>query len=674
MNKLLAVLLVAASPLAAAATRLQVSMPSTVLAGTPVSITVTAVDAGGATDPSYRGTVQVTSDATGNFPPPYTYTAADAGVHTFTATFTSPPANATVLAADNGNPAISGTAQTLVTGPGGIVRFRVDAPSQVTRTVPFNVTVTAVTNSGATATGYTGTVRFSGTFFSLPPDYTFTPGDAGTHVFSVTAIRGGSASVSLRDTQYLNLIGSSDLIAIVCSGFTVSAINTGPVCPGSTVTLSAQTTQQNVTFEWNYLALPKEYPYFHTGQVVPNAEVPHNGAQWEVLMYDASTSCQARSITTVSWTGRRVTTDASGNNIYTCAATYPVHITNDDPADPYTNIQWQVTSGGATIASGQGTTTATFAFPAGSTGAFGTVTATTASGCNSSTDFYVNHSDPPSVTFTSVPSNVCPGQQVTVEYEFSGGGFTYTDANCFHLSSATVTHGTVGNSGRTYTGTSMKGTTIVVPDGTGDMVLTVAGTSTCRYPCTGGGQVVIPVNATAASVVPATTKICSGETATIQATVGGKPPLSVMWSDGVQQTATSNSVSRTVSPTSDTSYSIVSVTGAGACTAPGNGTATVLVDRVPTITEQPRSQAVAAGTSVDLLVQVDTTATVAWYQGAVGDRSKQVASTFSFHTPALNATTIYWAEVSTKCGSAKSQAAVITVGAPEPGRRRAVRH
>jgi hypothetical protein len=56
--------------------------------------------------------------------------------------------------------------------------------------VPFGVTVTAYDAHGNVATGYTGTVTFSSTdgMATLPPDYTFTAADNGTHPFGVTLV------------------------------------------------------------------------------------------------------------------------------------------------------------------------------------------------------------------------------------------------------------------------------------------------------------------------------------------------------------------------------------------------------------------------------------------------------------------------------------------------------
>jgi hypothetical protein len=67
------------------ATYFRVNVPTNATAGTPLSVTVTALDAAGNTATGYTGTVHVSSsDAQATLPANYTFTAADQGVHTFT--------------------------------------------------------------------------------------------------------------------------------------------------------------------------------------------------------------------------------------------------------------------------------------------------------------------------------------------------------------------------------------------------------------------------------------------------------------------------------------------------------------------------------------------------------------------------------------------------------------
>jgi hypothetical protein len=71
----------------APAVALIITAPTSIPAGVPFDLTVTAVDAYGNTATDYRGTVSFTTTDTGNgvvLPSAYTFTADDQGAHTFT--------------------------------------------------------------------------------------------------------------------------------------------------------------------------------------------------------------------------------------------------------------------------------------------------------------------------------------------------------------------------------------------------------------------------------------------------------------------------------------------------------------------------------------------------------------------------------------------------------------
>jgi hypothetical protein len=73
--------------------------------------------------------------------------------------------------------------------------------SPVTAGTPSTFTVTATSTSGATLPNYTGSVHFTSSDPNavLPADYTFVPGDNGTHTFSVTLTTAGSQSITASD-------------------------------------------------------------------------------------------------------------------------------------------------------------------------------------------------------------------------------------------------------------------------------------------------------------------------------------------------------------------------------------------------------------------------------------------------------------------------------------------
>ncbi len=84
----------------------------------------------------------------------------------------------------------------------GVTHFGVSAPANAVAGTPFNVTVTALDSNEQTVANYVGTVQFTSTDpqAMLPSNYTFTGGDQGVHVFSVTLKTAGSRTITVTDT------------------------------------------------------------------------------------------------------------------------------------------------------------------------------------------------------------------------------------------------------------------------------------------------------------------------------------------------------------------------------------------------------------------------------------------------------------------------------------------
>ncbi|MFZ4763509.1 MAG: SdiA-regulated domain-containing protein, partial [Roseimicrobium sp.] len=110
---------------------------------------------------------------------------------------------------------------------------------------------------------------------------------------------------------------------------------------------------------------------------------------------------------------------------------------------------------------------------------------------------------------------------------------------------------------------------------------------------------------------------------------------------------------------------VVNTTGT-ATISDASGTGTITDDDVqaPTFTSQPAGTTIATGytATLSLVATGAPTPTVQWYQGAVGTTTTPVGTNSStFTTPALTATTSYWARVTNTGGSADSSAAMVTV-------------
>jgi serine protease AprX len=76
--------------------------------------------------------------------------------------------------------------------------------------------------------------------------------------------------------------------------------------------------------------------------------------------------------------------------------------------------------------------------------------------------------------------------------------------------------------------------------------------------------------------VSGSTSVCSGGAATLTVDLVGTAPWTLTWSDGFVQTAASTPATRSVSPTTATTYSVTSVSSTG-CNQPAAGSATISI-------------------------------------------------------------------------------------------------
>jgi hypothetical protein len=184
--------------------------PSPTTAGTAGTFTVTALDAQGNTLPGYTGTVHFTSsDPQAVLPADYMFTAADQGVHTFSATLKTAGSQA-LVASDAVMSGINGQ-EGIVVNPAAATHLVLSGPSSVTAGTAFGFTVTAVDAYGNVATGYRGTVHFtsSDSRATLPHNYAFTTGDNGVHTFTGVKLRTrGLQTITAIDTAFGSITGS----------------------------------------------------------------------------------------------------------------------------------------------------------------------------------------------------------------------------------------------------------------------------------------------------------------------------------------------------------------------------------------------------------------------------------------------------------------------------------
>jgi hypothetical protein len=208
------------------ATQLIVSMANNVTAGNATNVTVVALDASGHRVTNYTGTVSFAStDATmttanGDLPASFTFTAADAGKHTFQVTFPTPTSTApTTLTVSDGT--LSGSATPTVDAVGAVTHFRVISLGIGIAGFPSPVEVVALDANNHVVSGYTGTVHLtsSDAGATLPDDFTFSAADKGIHLFSVTFATAGRESVTATDLTTSSITGQANVFVLSQLGF-----------------------------------------------------------------------------------------------------------------------------------------------------------------------------------------------------------------------------------------------------------------------------------------------------------------------------------------------------------------------------------------------------------------------------------------------------------------------
>lgn len=178
--------------------------PSTTTAGVPQTFTVTALTANGSVNTGYSGTVHFTSsDPQAVLPANYTFTAADQGVYSFTATLKT-AGTQSITVTDTTTGSITGIESGIAVTPAAAAKFVLSAPTSVKPGAKFSLTLTVQDAYGNVATGYTGTVQFTSSDSSatLPAKYTFTAADAGVHTFTNKAVlnKKGTQTITVTDT------------------------------------------------------------------------------------------------------------------------------------------------------------------------------------------------------------------------------------------------------------------------------------------------------------------------------------------------------------------------------------------------------------------------------------------------------------------------------------------
>ncbi len=678
------------------ATHFDVIAPANVTAGVPFNVTVEARSATNAIDVDYTGTVTFTSSSAGTLPGDYTFTGADAGVHTFSVTLTS-TGSQRVTATDTVTASITGTdTLTVDAAPPVATHFSVTLPANVNTGVPFNVTVTALDASEAVVTGYTGTVHFtSSSTGTLPADYTFTGGDNGSHVFSVTLTQTGVQSVTATDTVTASITGTGNTVVDDIVTFTINDDSTLEGDSGThvanLVVTKTGTTSQTIDIAWALVAgtatggaddfngpdgvltfLPNvttqnigvnvfgdiffeadETVFVNLSDATDGAQI--GDSQGVMTIVNDDTPATHFSVTAPPSVGNgvpfnvTVTALDASNDVTGYLGT--VHFTSSSagtlPAD-YTFVKADQGSHTFSVTltdNGAQTITATDTVTASITG-----TANTFVGI-------LCPPTPPATAVITADDTVCSGSTGNVATASAPGTTLYQ----WTITNGIITGGQ-GTSTLTYTAGAFGNVTLTVTpyNGTGCQVATT-------------GNETVAISQLPGADLPSTIQACIGDTAEVTAVLSGTAPFTVTGSDGLVQTnILTDETTRTINVTSSMSLGITEVSDAFCTNDNLNEQVNITGESSPVITDQTRHVRINSGDTATLTLTTPTPAvTVQWYQGTFGNTSNPVGTSSSTYvTPTLTHTTHYWFRLTNSCGTVNSQPITVTVN----GRSRAVRH
>jgi hypothetical protein len=199
---------VSVTPSAAASFQVA-GFPAATTAGVAQSFTVTTRDAFGNVATGYTGTVAFSSsDPITSLPATYTFTAADAGVHTFTAALKR-AGTQFIQVNDTVNGSIIGAENGIAVAAAAVSHFAISGPTTVTQGVGFKITVSAVDDFGNVNVGYRGAVHLSSTDSTGgTQNFTFSNNDNGVHIFSYTFNALAFQTITIVDTTSSSISGS----------------------------------------------------------------------------------------------------------------------------------------------------------------------------------------------------------------------------------------------------------------------------------------------------------------------------------------------------------------------------------------------------------------------------------------------------------------------------------
>jgi sugar lactone lactonase YvrE len=633
---------VTVSPLPAAA--VSADGPTTFCAGGSVTLTASAgasyLWSNGAT------TRAITVTASGNF----RVTVANANGCSATSAATSVTVNAPatpVITAGGATTFCAGGSVVLTASPASSYLWSNGATTQsitVATSGAFSVATTDANGCSATsaATNVTvsalpvATVSADGpTTFCDGAHVTLTASAGASYLWStgattpaITVNASGNYSVTVTNASGCSATSSATTVVVdpPLAKPTVTSTSRS-ICAGGTVSMTATATGGSGVYSYQW--------HHNGGAVIPGATSQSYTATPSANDYYYVAVTDSRGCVTMTSSAVVVTVNALPDATITAASTVCDGSSGSaSVADAGAGATYNWTIAGGTIDFTMANGAAAFFHPAaGATTVTVSVSVTTAAGCNatSSRSIAVERAQTPVIT-TSGATTFCAGGSVTL----------------------------TAPAAASYAWSNNATTQSIVATATGNYSVTITTANGCTAT---SAATAVTVNAKPTAAVSGTTSICAGASATISAALTGAAPFSVTWSDGlVQSNINANTVSRSVAPASNTTYTIVAVRDTNCSGGTSTGSAAITV--------MPRPTAVVTGdssgcpsTSRTISATLTGTApfSVTWSDGVVQSNVNATSVTRSVAPAATTTYTIASLSDASCNGGTSSGSAVATV-------------
>jgi S-adenosylmethionine hydrolase len=225
-----------------AATHFLVTTPANAMAGSQVTVTVSALDAFGNVATGYTGTVHFTSSTPGASLP------ADAtlsnGVGTFRATLDAANSQS-ISVADTSNSSIGGGTGSVQVTPAPATQFLVSGPVSAAAGSTAAFTVTAEDAFGNAVPGYSGTLHLTSTdpTATLPGQVSVAGGSGG---FSAVFTHAGTETLTAAAGSLAGTSGPVNVTALAATHFAVNADPSGSAGSAVNFTVAALDTYNNL--------------------------------------------------------------------------------------------------------------------------------------------------------------------------------------------------------------------------------------------------------------------------------------------------------------------------------------------------------------------------------------------------------------------------------------------